>query len=73
MTKAGEKLLSAAREALGFARCEHDWSMPERDGVVSRVMCRRCGVRVTYPHDRTTFDPRPSEVIVREQRDEWDR
>lgn len=50
MTKEGEKLLDAMREALNFSRCGHVWEKPETDGVVNRVTCKTCGVRVTYPN-----------------------
>lgn len=59
MTKAGEKIIAGAKEALSFARgeCEHEWVREWRraEGTTSlsepKIMyCNKCRVRVTtYP------------------------
>ena len=51
MTKAGEKLLKAAREALEGARCEHDLTVVSRHehtgGRTTIQECRLCHARFT--------------------------
>lgn len=56
MTKAGEKLIAAAKEALASTRCRHVWQRisfrVEERRIVSQVdVCAKCGTR------RTMMDP----------------
>ena len=51
MTKAGEKLIQAAREAVKYAQCDHDWETSELDfngeEFVKVSYCRLCNCRET--------------------------
>lgn len=51
MSKAGKKLLNAAREALEVARCEHDLvligSFEHTGGTTTTTECRLCHARFT--------------------------
>lgn len=52
MTKAGEKLIAAAQEALSSARCRHKWkrvSTRVEGGMVTGTIdhCDKCGTRRT--------------------------
>lgn len=59
MTRAGEKLIAAAKEAAKAARCRHKWdrvSMKVHGGkIINKVeVCDKCGVR------RWTWTSKPS-------------
>ena len=52
MSKAGQKLLEAAAEALESARCEHDLQPAMRrtwPKGFSRQVCKKCGVSIYAP------------------------
>lgn len=48
MTKAGEKLIAAAREAVVVARCEHDLEeLPKKPGRWPQWTCKKCQAHFT--------------------------
>ena len=54
MSKAGEKLLEGARQALVAAKCDHAFVMTpdqQRDKRMVRVFCPRCEGTFTVPDE----------------------
>jgi hypothetical protein len=52
MTKAGQKLIEVAKQALQYARCRHKWARlstrVESGKITGQVdLCDRCGTRRT--------------------------
>lgn len=51
MTKAGEKLLNAAKEAIEVAKCDHDLipQPTQRDSSLRKFHCKKCGATIWEP------------------------
>jgi hypothetical protein len=51
MTKAGEKLLSAAKDAIETAKCVHDLvpQPTERGSSLDKFYCRKCRATIWEP------------------------
>jgi hypothetical protein len=54
MTKAGDRILAGAKEALSFARgeCDHEWVFIALGEVATTAnfrtkQCQKCGVKIT--------------------------
>lgn len=52
MTKAGEKLIAAAKEAVKVAQCDHAWKSQKRVGRFDVCECSKCGGTFYFPVDR---------------------
>ncbi len=46
MSKAGKKLLSAAKEAVEVAKCNHDLQPQPHFGKLKKFYCPKCGVTI---------------------------
>jgi hypothetical protein len=60
VSKAGEKLLAAANEAVAVAKCEHDlMEMPNHlsPSGFSRTFCKKCGASFYEPVDFSQITP----------------
>ena len=46
MTKAGEKLIAAAKEAVEAAKCDHKLTPQPHQGTLRKFYCPKCGATI---------------------------
>lgn len=46
MSKAGQKLIDAAKEAVGVAKCEHDLKPQPHQGTMKKFYCPKCDATI---------------------------
>lgn len=46
MTKFGEKLIAAAKEAVEVVKCEHDLIPQPHSGAMKKFHCTKCGATI---------------------------
>ena len=48
MSKTGEKLIAAAKEAVEVAKCKHDLQPQPHQGQMKKFICTKCRATIWY-------------------------